>query len=115
MKKIILFLFFLFVPSTCFALDHVLDNNNASLKGVEVQKCVRGVESVRIHVYNRNKKDIKYLEIRLTDRKNNRSYDFSGNYNVKKMIGAKLFIGNIYFTPKSCKLIKVKFKGWFDW
>ena len=37
-EKIILFLFFLFVPSTCFALDHILDNNNASLKGVEVQK-----------------------------------------------------------------------------
>ena len=34
-----------------FCTRHMLDNNNASLKGVEVQKCMRGVESVEIHVY----------------------------------------------------------------
>ena len=61
MKKIILFLFFLSIKYI-FSIDHILDNNNASLKGVEVQK-MHAVDE--IHVYNNYKKDIKYLEIKV--------------------------------------------------
>ena len=107
MKKIIFAL--LIIPNFCLA----------DVKNIEMHNCSynSSLNWVEVRAYNNNDKDIIYMEIKLTD-PNGKNFTFAKNSKktlIKAKNASKITFFNIFFKPKGCRIIDVKFKkGWFD-